>query len=63
MDIKSSFTFARPSFVSGWASLFDFGNTLFEITSMSDEECLRRDWEIVQEDIRLSLGISPQHRV
>jgi hypothetical protein len=53
----TSYLFARPSFWAGTASLFDFGNTLFEYNiSLTPEQAnifaLRADWRAVGEDLR-----------
>ena len=53
----TSFLFARPSFWAGPASLFDFGNALFEYNiSLTPEQAnflaLRADWRAVGDDLR-----------
>ncbi len=55
---KSGFTFARPSFATGLARLFDFGGTLnnyyyvrYEDPQESDARALASDWEAVGKDI------------
>lgn len=51
------FLFARPSFVEGWARLWDFGNTLQEYNRTDDPDgiAIRQDWLRVGDALREAL--------
>ncbi len=60
MSERSTFLFARPSFVEGMARNFDFGNTMTEYNRSQSEEqadaiALRNDWYAVGDDLRSAL--------
>ena len=51
------FLFARPSFLEGWARVFDVGDTLTEYNrSLTPEQAdylaMRADWMAVGDDLR-----------
>lgn len=54
---RTDFLFARPSFLEGWARLFDFGDTLTEFNrSPTPDACaLRQDWLVVGDAIRRAM--------
>lgn len=57
MSDRSTFLFARPSFIEGMARNFDFGNTMTEYNRSQSEEqadaiALRNDWYAVGDDLR-----------
>lgn len=56
MSDKSTFLFARPSFIEGLARVMDLGSTMqIYNNSKSEKEAdikaLKKDWEAVGEDI------------
>lgn len=55
-DSYSDFLFARPSFLVGFASILDWGDTLTEFNNTSTPEfadslAVRSDWKTVGKDI------------
>jgi isocitrate dehydrogenase kinase/phosphatase len=57
MQSFSTILFARPSFLSGIARLFDFGGGLNEYNDMptpdaADALALQADWETIGQDMR-----------
>ncbi len=57
----SSFLFARPSFLEGWARIVDFGGTLQEYNrsptdQAADFYALAADWRAVGLDIRQAIN-------
>lgn len=57
----SDVLFARPSFLEGFARIFDFGNTLSEYNTsptpeLADYFALSADWQAVGEDMRHALA-------
>lgn len=60
MGSISGFFFATPSFLSGAASAFDLGATMFEFNSASSPEeadaiAARQDWRAVGADLRAAI--------
>lgn len=60
MSSLSSFLFARPSFLEGWARIFDFGGTLQEYNRSANEQAadyyaIAADWRAVGQDIHAAL--------
>ena len=60
LNEKSSFLFARPSFLSGVASVLDLGGSLqiyneSKTPSEADGLAMRMDWLVVGDDIRGSM--------
>ena len=56
MSEKSTFLFARPSFVEGMARVVDLGSTMqvyngSKSEKEADTKALKKDWEAVGEDI------------
>lgn len=56
---KSFYLFARPSFLSGMARIFDLGGTLQTYNESENErdadlKAIRKDWEAVGGDIIIS---------
>ena len=60
LNEKSTFLFARPSFLSGMASVLDLGGNLkiyneSKTTNEADELAMKMDWLVVGDDIRGSM--------
>ena len=57
-EIRSDFLFGRPSFVEGWARLWDFGNCLneYNVSEEPDAVALWMDWAVVGDQIASSTG-------
>ena len=56
---ETDFTFQRPSFLSGAASLFDFCGTLrnsFPTERDADARALESDWRAIGNDLRAALA-------
>ena len=60
---RSSFVYARPSFLRGVARLFDFGGTLNTYHYLTDEDpseadarAIASDWEAVGKDMADAIG-------
>ena len=56
MSDKSTFLFARPSFIEGIARVMDLGATMQAYNNSKTEKeadlkALRKDWEAVGEDV------------
>ena len=56
MNNKSTFLFARPSFIGGVARVMDLGTTLqiyneSKTEEEADTKAIKKDWETVGEDI------------
>lgn len=56
MSNKSTFLFARPSFIEGMARVMDLGATMqiyndSETEKEADLKALKNDWEAVGEDV------------
>lgn len=56
MGAQTDFLFAEPSFLEGWARLFDFGDTLREYNvalspKMADGIAMWLDWAVVGNDL------------
>lgn len=56
MSDKSTFLFARPSFIEGMARVMDLGSTMqiynnSKSEKEADVKALKKDWEAVGEDI------------
>ncbi|MFC1613489.1 hypothetical protein ACFL23_04110 [Patescibacteria group bacterium] len=61
MSTKSTFLFARPSFIEGMARIMDLGSTLqvyneSKTAKEADLKALRKDWEAVGEDISCAVN-------
>ena len=61
MGTSSDFLFANPSFLEGWARLFDFGDTLNEYNSslspkMADGIAMWLDWGVTGTDIAQAIA-------
>ena len=59
--MRTDYLFARPSFLRGVASLFDFAGALRQYNFMpdprlSDEMAIRSDWQAVGDDLRQAMG-------
>jgi hypothetical protein len=57
MDPLANFLYAKPSFVEGWARLFDFGGVLNEYNAVksgadADRLAIALDWYMVGQDLR-----------
>ena len=60
LNEKSTFLFARPSFLSGIASVLDLGGNLqiyneSKTTNEADGLAMKMDWLVVGDDIRGSI--------
>ncbi len=58
--MQTDFLFAKPSFLSGFASVIDIGGTLVEYNNSTNEieadfRALTSDWAIIGEDIQNSV--------
>jgi hypothetical protein len=58
---NSDFLFARPSFITGIARLFDFAGTLnsYNISpseQIADARALHQDWKAIGDDMRAALA-------
>lgn len=56
MSNKSTFLFARPSFIEGAARVLDMGGTLqiyneSKTADEADRKAMKKDWEAVGEDV------------
>lgn len=61
MSDKSTYLFARPSFLEGVARVVDLGGTLqnYNVSKTEDEadlKALRKDWEAVGGDIKSAIN-------
>ncbi len=60
MFFRSGILFARPSFLEGFARIFDLGGTLNQYSTSSsaqeaDARAMRADWAAVGDDIRSAM--------
>lgn len=58
--IRTDFLFTSPSFLQGWASIFDFGGFLLEFNESkspeeADEKAIRSDWAMVGKDLQKAI--------
>ncbi|PIR13014.1 hypothetical protein COV49_03560 [Candidatus Falkowbacteria bacterium CG11_big_fil_rev_8_21_14_0_20_39_10] len=56
MSNKSTFLFARPSFIEGVARVLDLGSTLqvyneSKTANEADSRAIQKDWEAIGEDV------------
>lgn len=62
MSERTGVLSARPSFLDGISRIFDFfgvqgSERARSIIEQSDEDAIRRDWEIVGQDFRRAIAI------